>query len=223
MDTFFTPESLVFLAGLTYVLGYLAINHVVFGLLILLGTGFYIWYYAVAAAEPLWTAIWTSLAIGASTLFGLIALIGRSSRFMIPKTHRDIYPMFHGMVPGDFRALVRMGRRYVVEQDTVITTENAPVQKLHFVTSGSMDTEKKGVAFTLPLKIFVEEVAFMIDRDSSATTVLKAGSEVIEWDVATLNRKSKRSTRFKLAFEAVISRDLALKVAYAITVKEAEP
>ena len=223
MNSLFSAETLVLLAGLTYVLGYLTINQVILRLLILLGTGFYIWYYAVAAQEPLWTAIWTSLAIGAATLLGLIALIGRNSPLMIPKSDRDIYPQFHGMVPGDFRALVRMGRRYVVDQDTVMTTEGSPVEKLHFVTRGAMDAEKKGVAFTLPPQIFVGEVAFMMERDSSATTILKAGSEVIEWDVEKLKRKSRRSTRFKLALEAVISRDLALKVAYAIAVKVDEP
>lgn len=220
MSSVFSAETLVLLAGLTYVLGYLTINQIILRILILMGTGFYIWYYAVVAEEPLWTAIWTSMAIGMATLVGLIALIGRNSPLMIPKSDRDIYPQFHGMVPGDFRALVRMGRRYVVEGDTVITTEGAPVEKLHFVTRGSMDAEKKGMAFTLPPQIFVGEVAFMMGRASSATTVLKAGSEVVEWDVAALHRKSRRSTRFKLALEAVISRDLALKVAYAIAVKE---
>ena len=196
MSSIFSAETLVLLAGITYVLGCLTINQVILRLLILVGTGLYIWYYAIAADEPLWTAIWTSLAIGCATFAGLIALIGRNSPLMIPKTHRDIYPQFHDMVPGGFRVLVRMGRRYIVEQDTVITTEGEPVLKLHFVTSGAMSAEKKGVAFTLPPKIFVGEVAFMMGRASSATTVLKAGSEVLEWDVAELNRKNSAARGF---------------------------
>lgn len=218
MNSVFSAETLVLLAGLTYVLGYLTINQVILRLLILLGTGFYIWYYAIAADEPLWTAIWTSLAIGCATFLGLIVLLGRNSRLMIPAAHKDIYPKFHGMVPGDFRSLVGSAKRYVVDADTVITTEGAAVERLFFVVSGSMDAEKKGVAFALPPEIFVGEVAYMMGRDSSATTVLKAGSEVLEWDVRQLQRKSGRSTRFKLALEAVISKDLALKVAYAIAV-----
>lgn len=218
LDRIFSAETLVLLAGLTYVLGYLTINQVVLRLLILLGTGFYIWYYAVAADEPLWTAIWTSLAIGLSTFAGLLALVGRNSKLMLPSAHKDIYPLFHGMLPGDFRSLLKLGKRYTVEVDTTITTEGAAVNQLFFVVNGGMHAEKKGVPFDLPAEIFVGEVAFMMERRSSATTVLKAGSEVVEWDVTHLQRKSRRNTRFKLALEAAISKDLALKVGQAIAV-----
>ncbi len=219
MDNIFSAETLVLLAGLTYVLGYLTINQVILRLLILLGTGFYIWYYAVAAEEPLWTAIWTSVAIGSATLLGLVALLGRNSRLMIPKDHKDIYPKFHGMVPGDFRSLVGLAKRYIVENDVEITSEGVALEKLYFVIDGVMDAEKQGVSFPLPSEIFVGEVAFLTKRTSSATTILKAGSEVLEWDVGQLRRKSRRSSRFKLALEAAISMDLALKVSYAVAVE----
>lgn len=221
MESLFSAETLVLLAGLTYVLGYLTINQVILRLLILLGTGFYIWYYAIAADEPLWTAIWTSLAIGGATLFGLIALLGRNSKLMIPNEHKDVYPKLHGMVPGDFRALVRMAKRYDVQKDTEITTEGRAVERLFFVISGKMEAEKQGTSFDLPSDIFVGEVALLTGRKSSATTVLKAGSEVLEWDVAQLRRKTRKNVRFKLALEAAISRDLAHKVGRAIAVPQA--
>jgi hypothetical protein len=220
MDSLFSAETLVLLAGLTYVLGYLTINQVILRLLILLGTGFYIWYYAIAADEPLWTAIWTSLAIGASTLFGLIALLGRNTRFMIPAEHKDIYPKFYQMVPGDFRSLMKLSKRYRVDKEEKITTEGQNVDRLFFVISGGMKAEKQNITFDLPAGIFVGEIAFMTGHTSSATTVLNSGSEVLEWDIETLRKKSWRSSRFRLALEAVISRDLAAKVAQAIAVQK---
>ena len=39
---------------------------------------------------------------------------------------------------------------------------------------------------------------------------------MLVWDVAALRRKAVRKARFRLALEAMVSRDLAHKVAYAV-------
>ena len=51
---------------------------------------------------------------------------------------------------------------------------------------------------------------------ASATSWVAAGAEIVEWNVADLRRHSARKPRFKLALEAMISKDLAAKVTYAV-------
>ena len=51
------PEIIITLAGTAFVLGYLLINQTYLRVSLLVGTAFYIWYYAIAADTPLWEAI----------------------------------------------------------------------------------------------------------------------------------------------------------------------
>ncbi|WP_375281733.1 hypothetical protein [Pseudooctadecabacter sp.] len=57
MDTIFTPGVLIICAGGAFTLGYLIINQMALRGLMLIGSAFYVAYYATAAATPLWGAI----------------------------------------------------------------------------------------------------------------------------------------------------------------------
>ena len=63
---------LVNAAMIFYVAGFAIGGRVALRGFTLMGTGFYIAYYAVVAAAPLWDAILASLAIGTANLVGLV-------------------------------------------------------------------------------------------------------------------------------------------------------
>lgn len=216
MDNFFTPDVVVFLAGAAYVLGYLIINQVGLRLMILLGTCFYTWYYFIASDEPLWSAVYLSVMIGVANLIGLLGLYLRRSRLLVPRAFQDLYGHFGDLPPGDFRDLMARCKRRRTENREVVTREGAPVEHLIYVISGGIDVEKKGDRFPLPSGIFIGEVAFLTGQGASATTWVEAGAEILEWDVADLKARSRRKPRFRLALEAMISKDLAAKVAHAV-------
>ncbi|MEE4189143.1 MAG: cyclic nucleotide-binding domain-containing protein [Roseobacter sp.] len=211
-----TPENLVFLAGAFYVAGLAITNQIVLRLFILAGTAVYIFYYSTVAENPLWEAIYVSACIGLANLGGLTSLVARRSRLAIPRAHADIYDDFPALPPGDFRALVKLSKRYRLDEDKQITTEGAAGEKLFFVISGSTLVRKGGQAFVLPPKLFLGEIAFLIDVPSSASTWLEADAEVLEWRFGDLRKKCARNPRFKLALEAAISNDLAKKVALSM-------
>ena len=211
-----TPQALVLFAGALHVLGYLVIHQVALRLLLLAGTAVYILYYFTAADTPLWAAIYMSLAMGLANLVGLASLYWGRSEWAIPARHRDIYDLFRDLPPGDFRELVTLARRVTLDEKATLTKEHAPVPALYFVVSGKLDIEKQGEHFTMPPGVFVGEVAYLTGRPSSATTYLSKGAEMLVWDPAQLRRRSERKARFKLALEAMISKDLALKVAFAV-------
>ncbi|KMW58546.1 Cyclic nucleotide-binding domain protein [Candidatus Rhodobacter oscarellae] len=217
MPTFeMQPDFFVYAAGALFITGYLIINQVILRLIVIFGTFFYIAYYATVAEAPLWGAIYMSSAQGTALLIGLLILVGRNTRLAIPRRFQDLYPRFSHLPPGDFRALMRRGRRYMTETEEVLGREGAPVDRLVYVISGVGQVRKRGERFTVPPGVFIGEVAYLMNRGSAATTTLPEGSEIIAWDKAVLDAASAKSPRFRLALEAAISRDMAAKVALAV-------
>lgn len=68
----------------------------------------------------------------------------------------------------------------------------------------------------MPAGVFVGEVAYVNNTASSATTWVDGDSELLIWDMAVLQRMSRRKARFKLALEAMLTKDLARKVAFSV-------
>lgn len=210
------PDNIVLIAGLVFMMGYITINQVWLRLLILSGTILFIWYYFIAADEPLWVAIYMSLGQAAATLFGLGLIMVRRSKLAVPSSQADIYHFFDNLPPGDFRSLVKMAKRYTLNENYLATQEGFEVEKLYFVLSGTMQAKKLGERFEMPSGLFVGEVAYLNNAVAAATTTIRQGAEVLEWDVAALRRRSKSNPRFKMALEAQISSDLAAKVSRAV-------
>ncbi len=211
---------LVYAAGVCYVLGLLIINQVALRVMLLFGTFFYILYYWFVAQTPLWDAIYISSLIGAANLSGLLALVARKSRLALPRAHRDIYDHFPGLPPGDFRTLMHYAKRYTIDEPTRLTIEGAPMARLFYTLSGEITITKKNDLFKMPSGVFIGEVAFLTHQHASATTIMSAGSELIEWSAADLRRASEKSSQFKMALEATLSLDMARKVAYSVAPDE---
>lgn len=208
-------DLLVLSAAGMFVLGYLIINQVILRLMLLIGTALYICYYAVVDASPLWPAIWASMATGTANLVGLMALIYGRSSWAVPKMYRDVYPHFKMLPPGDFRKLMKVAERTTRPAGYMLTEGGRPVSKLYYIIDGAVRLEKFGDSFDIPDAVFVGEVAYLTNRRASASTILTKESDVLEWDVGILQQRSRRDPRFRLAIDAVISLDLAGKVARA--------
>lgn len=209
------PEYLVACAGVIYVCAFLIINQIFLRITLLVGSVFYVWYYFIVADVPLWAAIFSNLAIFLANSTGLALLLLRGSKLIIPRQYRDIYPLFSVLQPGDFRTLMRLSKRHIADSEIEMTAEDAPVRKLYFVVEGKVEASKRNQSFSLNDGIFVGEIGYLTGNAASATTTLAAGGDVLEWDVAALRRKAKRSPRFNLALDAAISKDLATKVSRA--------
>lgn len=208
-------DLLVLAAAGMFVLGYLIINQVVLRTMLLIGTVLYIWYYAVVDETPLWPAIWASTATGIANLLGLLSLFYRSSTWAIPKKYRDIYVHFDPLPPGDFRKLMNSTKRVKRPAGYQLTAADSRVNTLYYVIDGEVEVEKFGSRFSIPDGIFVGEVAYLTGNRASASTYLSSDSDVLEWEVAMLKQRATRDPRFRLAMDAMISLDLAGKVARA--------
>lgn len=215
-EEIFTPAFYITAASSLFIVGYLIINQVILRLVMMVGNFSYIAYYATAADTPLWGAIYGTVVMICANIVGLCALHLRNASFSIPGQHSDIYDLFTPARPGDFRALMRLGERRIVTRETVLTQENMPIDELFFIVKGAARVVKGGMAFSVPGPTFTGEVAYLLDRNSVATTIVPAGTEIITWKTETLRRVTKRKPRIKLALDAIISRDLAMKVSHAV-------
>ena len=216
-------EVYVWLGGAAFVVGYLIINQVVLRLVLLFGTALYMVYYFVAADEPLWGAIYTTVFTLTANLIGLALLFLRRAGWMLPPRFRDLRDRFGTIPPGDLRAVLRHARREVLEADKVLTREGQPVDTLDFVLSGRVHAEKLGEGFRIPHGVFVGEVAYLTRARSSATVRVEAGAEIVSWPIEKLHRQAAKNPRAKLALEAIVSRDLAAKVSLAVAPKSLPP
>ena len=212
----FTPNVLITIAGGLFTIGYLIINQVILRISIFLGSLTYIAYYATAADTPLWGAIYTTLIMTAANLIGLATLLAGNAKFAVPKEHRDLYKDFGHITPGDFRSLMKLATRYKMPEDRVVTREGQPVDKVYYVVQGRFQVEKLGTTFPINTATFIGEAAYILKRESAATVTLPKGTEVVEWELGKLKRAANRRPRIKLAFDAAISKDLAIKVALAV-------
>ena len=217
MTTLFpASETVIFFAGLFQICGYLLINQVLLRFAMLIGSALYVTYYFIAAESPLWGAIIVSSLTICSILIGLAGLYAQNAKWAIPKSHADLYRMFDQLEPGDFRRIMKPARRHILNAPLTATQQGERPAALYFVVSGVFHVNKGRAAFDVPGPTFVGEVAMMLQRPSVATTTLPAGIEVLEWKTDDLMQLSAKYPRFKLAMEAVISRDLARKVALAV-------
>ncbi|MCF2870151.1 cyclic nucleotide-binding domain-containing protein [Octadecabacter sp. G9-8] len=216
MFDFFTPAVLVSLASGCYALGYLIINKMQLRLFVLIGSAFYIAYYATAAAEPLYGAIYTTIGLTTANLIGMIILTMGRFRIALPRAHADIYDRFNIVNPGDFRQVMKHATRTTLDQDTVVTHEGDTVTHLVYVIKGAINVTKTGAQFTMPAGVFIGEVAYLLDRPSAATSTVLAGAEIVRWDLNDMRRTSARNPRFKLAMDAILGHDLAQKVTHAV-------
>lgn len=219
---FIDPGYIVLLAGAAFTIGYLIVNQIWLRVSMLVGTSLYIWYYATVADTPLWEAVWTSTIMGCANIIGLTSLLARNSKHAIPRVHRDIYPLFKALPPGDFRRLIRLSTRRKVASAEIITQENVPANRLFYLISGSAKVTKKDEGFEMPAGVFVGEVPFVTGQNSVATTELHVGTEILEWSFDALKKRAAKSDRFGLALQAMIAEDLAHKVAAGVAPHDSE-
>lgn len=210
---------LVHIAMLGYVAGLLFKDQVVLRLLVMVGTVFYIAYYYFHPAEPLWGAIYASLMIIIANFIGLMRLIYSRLPVAIRPEHEAIRKALPGLEPGEFRTLMRYGTLERTDSDVVLTKENVPLTELFFIIEGAPIGEKDDIPFKIQSGEFVGEVAFMLDDAASATVVLPGGGLFMRWDTPKLRRLINDRPQLARAFEALIGRDMARKVAGSIRIE----
>ncbi len=210
-----SPGGMVLLAAFLQTIAYLFQNQILMRVLLLIGTFLYLWYYFIAAAEPLWAAIYGSAAIAATSIFGFAALLIGRSKWIIPTAHRDIFEHFPGVEPRVFRKLMKAAVIRDVEAEEVLTEIGKAPDHLFYIISGHVTVEKEEAAFQVPALNFIGEISMLLGKSSkaSAAVTAPAGTRLIAWPRRKLERIVQNDPKARISLEALLARDMAAKLA----------
>ena len=211
-------EAFVYLATAAQVLGLLVTRQIILRVLVLVGSSLFVAYYYFHLGQPQWDALVGSSLIGLANLIGLLLLLHSRLPIGMKAQDRVLFDAFGGLEPGQFRRLMKIGHVVRTDQPVLLTEEGQPVEKLVFVTRGTPMIEKDGQAFRIRNNSFVGEVAFKLDTPASATVTLPEGGTYVEWPRPRLDAMLSGAPILAQAFDAMIARDMAAKVALSAPV-----
>lgn len=210
--------TFVHLATAAQVLGFLVTRQLILRILVLIGSGFYITYYYLHLGAPQWDAIVGSSLIGFANLVGLAFLVHSRLPIGMKAQERVLFDAFGGLEPGQFRRLMKIGTTVRTTAPVQMTEEGEMLDRLFFVIEGRPMIVKDGQAFRIRNNSFVGEVAFKLNCPASATVSLPEGGLYVEWPRRALSTLLSRAPVLEQAFDAMVARDMAAKVALSAPV-----
>lgn len=213
MDLTDYSSSLAYLAMASYVIGLLFREQLLLRLFMLAGSGSYIAYYYFQPSGILWDAIFATSAIASANIYGLTRLVWSRYVPFLPTGTLSTFRKLPGLQPGEFRKLIRHGEIIRNREDALLTTEGERPEYLWFIMEGTPVIRKCGVRFDLGPGAFIGEISFMLGVNASATVILPRGSYLVRWKRERLQALLTGDQGLGRAFEALLARDMARKVA----------
>lgn len=215
LDDILDKENIIHIAAAIFLAGFLFRDQIMLRSLVIVGNVVYVVYFYVVVDHPLWGGIFWSV-VGIAINAAMIArIVADHARYGLTGDERALHALLDTLTPGEFRRLMKAGRRRTAEGETVISEEGRPLAELSYVLDGTVTVEKSGARFVLEPPAFVGEVAFVTQRPASATVRLAAGARYVTWEMGTLQRLLLRAPSLRIGLGAALNRDMAEKVAKA--------
>lgn len=219
----FDPEWLIYPAAALLLIGYAIRDELRLRLLIVVSTFVYIAYYA--AVGPLWGAIITSALMLAVNFWVLGQIILERTTLRMTDDEKALFEAFDTLTPGQFRRIAAIAKWRQADDPTgtILTQEDEPSDALFYIFEGDISVEKYGKQFRLPADNFVGEVAFVLNRRTTATTVAPEGVRFVEWDSEALRGLGRKYEPLRISLNALLTRDLAKKLGRSYQPEDALP
>ena len=164
---------------------------------------------------PLWQELlWNAVEFGINGIV-LTQLVLDRTHIGLNGEPEELFNALKFLSPGEFRALLRLGKWETAEDMLVITTEGVAPKDLFYVLKGRVHIEKGGRAFTIDPRTFIGEVAFLHSTPASATVRLEPGARYLRWPVEKLEKGLQSKENLRIAVMRLISLDTATKLARA--------
>lgn len=221
----FDPEWLIYPAAALLLVGYAIRDELRLRLLIVISTFVYIAYYFAIPAGPLWGAIITSALMLSVNFWVLGQIILERTTLRMTDDEKALFEAFDTLTPGQFRRIAAIAKWQKADDPsgTLLTQENEPSDALFYVFDGVISVEKRERQFRLPQGNFVGEVAFVLNRRTTATTVAPQGVRFVEWDCDALRRLGRKHEALRISLNALLTRDLAKKLTSSYQPDDAMP
>lgn len=198
--------------AVAYVLAFLFRDEAILRGLSVLGTGLYMVYYFAQQPEPLWDPIITSaFFVGANVVVMFMIMLERTT-FSLSEEEKRLYEGFPTFTPGQFRRMLKLAQWHTATQDSVLTRQGDPLDRLYYVLDGTVSIERDGHSFPMTRGNFVGEIAYVLDGMPTGTVTAPAGTRYVEWQVKAIERLARRKPVIGNAMVALLSADLARKL-----------
>lgn len=223
--TEFDPRWLIHAGAFFYIMAFVVREELVMRLLVITGTALYILYYFLYPDVPLWDAIITSVIMVFANLYVLSQVLLERTLLRMSDDEKQLFDAFETLNPGQFRHLLKHAQWNVAidPTGTILTREDKPCSGLYYVFSGEICVEKVDRSFRLPAGNFIGEIAYVLNRETTATTIAPVGSRFVRWDTKDLRALTKKKPVLGNALNALLTRDLAKKLTKSYQPSDALP
>lgn len=221
----FEPSWLIYLGAALLLIAYGIRDELRLRVMIVVSTLIYIAYYYVVGGGPLWEAIITSVLMVGMNLWVLAQIVLERTTFRMSEDEKRLFDAFDTLSPGQFRRVAKLARWRTASdaEGTSLTREDEPSSVLVYVFDGIVSVEKNGRQFRLPEGNFLGEVAYVLNRKITTTSVAPEGVRYVEWDADKLRALSVKYPALGNALNALLTRDLAKKLKESYRPDDAMP
>lgn len=216
MEIGLNTALLIHIGALFYIVAFLIRDELRLRLMVLAGSVFYLLYYYLFPEIPLWDAILTTIVLAVANLYILFRILLERSMFGLSEEERELFEAFEGFSPGQFRQILKIGKWKTADTPIELTTEDHKLSKLFYIVDGTVHAKKGEHGFVVGAKNFIGEITFVLKGLPTATVTADIGTVFIEWDGDGIRRLMSKSPAFENAMMALLSRDLADKLATSI-------
>ena len=164
-------------------------------------------------AQPDWSNLFWNCLFFLINLYAMGRIIVDRTTFGLNPEEREVFETLISLTPGQFRHLSRIADWRVAEERRLITTEGVLPTSLFYVYKGTAEVLKGGRSIVLDPGTFIGEIAFLRGVPATASVVVEPGTRYVEWSVSRLRRDLTRQNPLRLAFNRMLSDDLAIKLA----------
>jgi hypothetical protein len=206
-------DGLVHVAALLTVAAMFSKDQFVLRALLLVSTILYIVYYAIIPATPLWDAMAWSTAMVLANVFMMARIAIDRASYAMRQDEKRFYASFPDLTPGQFRRLMKLASWTTARNDTLLTREGEPIDRLYFVVDGAIEVTKAGRSFPVKPETFIGEIGFLLRRPASATVIVKSGARYVDWPADALSVLLSERPALGVAMESRFNLDLATKLA----------
>lgn len=168
---------------------------------------------AIGGPQPDWSNLFWNSLFFLINFYAMGRIVADRTTFGLNPEERQVFETLISLTPGQFRHLSRIADWRVAEETRLITTEGVVPDSLFYVYKGTIEVLKGERSITLDPGTFIGEIAFLRGVPATASVVVEPGTRYVEWSVSRLRRHLTRHNPLRLAFNRMLSDDLAIKLA----------
>ncbi len=210
-----SAENLVHLAAVFTLVCYLFRDQIKLRSFAATGDALLSGYYYFAFPEPLWNPLVWSFANVAINVTMIAILLREHRMSLLTDNEMTLFRCLETLTPGQFRKLLKLATWHEADAPATLTEEGSMLNRLYYVLEGKVKIGKQGRVMECDPKLFIGEIAFLRDKAATATVTTDDRSLYVSWEQSELRALLKKNEDLRNAMQALLSADMADKVARA--------